>query len=506
MMKRNKKANLFVLILSSIILFIGILLFAAAEWYLATFGDVGFDAVLFTLMEGVEEAESSLIIAFLIKTIIPALIGTAVVIPILFASLKRKVVLRVGEKRKFTLYPLRKGIAALCSVVLSVALMISAADRVELLSYIRYLSEQSTIFEEIYVDPSEATITFPEQKQNLIWIYLESMEATFFSKAQGGYMEESLIPELYTLAAENTNFSPNSGVGGYYALSGATWTIGGLVSSTAGIPLKVPPGIQKNRYGRDTDDFLPGVTSMTSILHENGYYQALMVGSDSAFGGRKAYFTQHGLDRIYDLYTAREDGIAPEGYKVWWGIEDWRLFEYAKQALTEIAQQEQPFAFSMLTVDTHNTDGYLCELCGNDFDEQYENVLACSSKQVSAFIDWIQQQDFYENTTIVIMGDHPTLDKAYVARRVPEGAVRTGYNCFINARAQTDNTRNRVFCTLDMFPSVLAAMGCDIEGDRLGLGTNLFSSTPTLCEEMGKDEFNEELAKRSEYYFKQFYF
>lgn len=48
----------------------------------------------------------------------------------------------------------------------------------------------------------------------------------------------------------------------------------------------------------------------------------------------------------------------------------------------------------MLTVDTHFTDGYVCELCQNQYDEQYSNVIACSSRQVSEFLDWIKQQDF----------------------------------------------------------------------------------------------------------------
>ena len=48
-----------------------------------------------------------------------------------------------------------------------------------------------------------------------------------------------------------------------------------------------------------------------------------------------------------------------------------------------------------------------------------------------------------------------------------------------------------------MFPTTLSAIGADIEGDRLGLGTDLFSSTPTLCEELGEDLYKEELEKSS---------
>ena len=57
-----------------------------------------------------------------------------------------------------------------------------------------------------------------------------------------------------------------------------------------------------------------------------------------------------------------------------------------------------------------------------------------------------------------------------------------------------------------MFPTTLAAIGCEIEGERLGLGTNLFSGKPTLVEEMGIEAFDAEMTKTSDYYTKNFFF
>ena len=51
-----------------------------------------------------------------------------------------------------------------------------------------------------------------------------------------------------------------------------------------------------------------------------------------------------------------------------------------------------------------------------------------------------------------------------------------------------------------MYPTTLAAMGVTIPGDRLGLGTNLFSSTSTLAEIYGMDDLNTELLKDSQLY------
>jgi phosphoglycerol transferase len=140
-----------------------------------------------------------------------------------------------------------------------------------------------------------------------------------------------------------------------------------MVGHTAGVPLKVPEGITdwQNGYGKD-GHFLPGLSNLQTILAENGYYQTLMVGSNASFGGRKTYYETHNVDKVYDLYTARKDGIVSPTYFEWWGMEDLYLYEYAKQELTEIAQQDQPFAFTMLTVDTHHVGGYACAYCGNE--------------------------------------------------------------------------------------------------------------------------------------------
>ena len=498
--KQTKKRGLLAALLCAVLLFAGAVSFFAARWYRATYGDVGFDAILYTLLAGVEGAEAGLMGSFVRRALLPALAVTALLALFFFPPVKRGLALCIRGRK---VYPLPRAGSVLCSVILSAALLLTAAARVDLPGYVAYRSATSTIFEERYVDPAQATITFPEKKQNLIYIYLESVETTFLPQELGGGSQVDVLPGLYALARENVNFSHNSGVGGFSSLAGSTWTIGAMVAATAGVPLKVPPGIGINDYGEGS--FLPGLVTLSDVLHDNGYYQALMVGSPAVFGGRRQYYEQHGTDCIYDIDTARQE-VVPWDYVVWWGMEDLHLFEYAKRVLPEMARAEQPFAFTMLTVDTHHVGGYICQLCGEEYDEQYENVLACSDRQVSQFVDWLKQQDFYGDTTVIIAGDHPTMDNDYVTRRLAPDVPRTVYNCFLNPRARTDNTKNRVFCSLDMFPTTLAAMGCTIEGDRLGLGTDLFSSTPTLCEELGRDAFEAEQAKQSDYYTRNFFF
>ena len=158
----------------------------------------------------------------------------------------------------------------------------------------------------------------------------------------------------------------------------------------------------------------------------------------------------------------------------------------------------------MLTVDTHHVGGYKCELCGDEYEEKYENVYACASKQVLDFVNWVKDQPFYENTTIIIVGDHASMDAEYFDRAFDDDYERHMYNCFINAPITTENVSNRVFTPMDMFPTTLAVLGCTIEGDRLGLGTNLFSDKQTLAEEYTIDVLNSELGKTSDFYTDKF--
>ena len=496
--KKTSKKSIAIVVGCIILLFLGCMAFFSARWYITEFGDTGFDSILYTLFSEMSGTDSAVIMNFMTTALLPAIVAW-VVLSLLFWAKKAKT-----EQKGF--FPFTRKRAAVVSLVLSLVMLGNAAATVDLPSYIAYVSQQSTIYQDEYVDPMKAKITFPEEKRNLIYIYLESMENTYMSQDVGGALDHNTMPELTALVQdeENINFSHTDGIGGFHNMTGASWTIGAMVAHTAGIPLKVPIGVDRNEYGQDS--FLPGVNSITNVLQEAGYYQTLMVGSDANFGGRKPYFEQHGLDRTFDIFTAREVGIVPPGYFVFWGMEDMHLFDFAKQELTKIAEQEEPFAFSMLTVDTHRTNGYVCRKCIGLWGEQYENVISCSSKQVAEFIEWVKQQDFYENTTIIIAGDHVTMDEGYIDRNVAEDYDRTVYNCILNSPVDTEYEKNRQFVAADMFPTTLAAIGCEIEGERLGLGTNLFSGKPTLVEEMGLEAFDAELTKTSDYYTKHFFF
>lgn len=287
--------------------------------------------------------------------------------------------------------------------------------------------------------------------------------------------------------------------------------MGALMTTSSGVPISL--GVfgegSQNTQGRD-NTFLNGLTTLGDILKARGYKQEFLCGSDITFSHRDVYYEVHGNYKIFDFNTALNEGYATE-HNGWWGIDDYTLFKIARDELTELAKGDKPFNFTMLTVDPHHNGGYICSHCGNDYSDRTANVITCQDKLVADFIEWCKQQDFYENTTIVITGDHPRMDRPTAIIDKSLGYYeRTMYNCILNPATDVKGEKtNRAFTSMDIFPTTLAAMGFEIEGDRLGLGTNLFSEMPTLWEELGGDRasydwLERQIQKDSTYYRENF--
>lgn len=500
-------------VLLFLIFFLLIILWRSADWFLNNFDNVDLSVAIYQLFSPLKGTESGVLGDYISQCLYLSLfLSVAVVILYTFYDMMAgRIFLEIdcqigtkrlrigGKKSKYTnirkLVILWACIAVLCGCVWNKAVEVGMPE------YLESVTNVSSIFESEYISPDDVAITFPEKKRNLIFIYLESMETTYASAQEGGGKPVNYIPELTQLAEENLFFSDDEDFGGAGFANGSGWTMGALLSSATGVPYKLP--VDGNDAG-EYESFAPGLKGLGEVLLENGYQNYFMCGSDVSFGGRKDFYEQHGDYHIRDYNSAKKDGIISEDYQVFWGMEDEKLYEYAKQQLTKIAGQSEPFNFTMLTVDTHPSDGYLCGLCGDAYETQYENVLACASRQAAQFVDWVSRQEWYENTTIVITGDHKNMktdfwdDIGDYDRKI--------YNCFINLPdgLSAVQTTSREFSVLDLFPTTLAAIGADIEGERLALGTNLFSEKKTLPEEMGFKEFNAELKLYSNYYYKNF--
>ena len=482
--KDKKGLKIIGIVCSFIIVTLVVLICFSIKWMFDTWINLSMDELIYHLTAPLEGTNKEMIWQYVRACVVPTvLIMTGITVLVLFERKREKPCWRVIA------------VVVVISILAQTCSVYGAWKKLDISGYMANQGEVSTFIDDNYVDPRNVELTFPEQKRNLIYIFLESMEDTYGDTENGGGFEENVIPELTSLARKNEDFSgKDTTLNGGYCMPGATWTMGAMFGQTSGLPLNI--SIDGNAM--DTQEkFFPEIITIGDILESAGYTQTLMMGSDATFGGRRNYFSQHGNYNIKDYNYAIEQGWIPEDYKVWWGYEDQKLFTYAKKELQELASGDQPFNLTLLTVDTHFEDGYPCKICSDTYgDNQYANVMACSSRQVSEFVKWIQQQDFYSNTTIVVTGDHLTMDSDF-CDGVDDNYKRKVYTVYINADA-TSVSAKREYTTYDNFPTTLAALGVQIEGDRLGLGTNLFSSIQTLVERYGYETEQKELQKKSD--------
>ena len=368
--------------------------------------------------------------------------------------------------------------------------------KLNLYQYIVNTFENNNFIENNYVNPKDVNLKFPEKKRNLIYIILESMELTFSDKVNGGYFNKNRIPELSNIASQWETFNGDLKIlNGSIPVYGTTWTMGAVFGLTSGLPLKISVGVNSMTTQKH---FFKNTTTLSDILYENGYDNIVMKDLDMTFAGAELYFKEHGNSTVMDYKYCSEHGLIPKDYYVWWGFEDEKLFSIARDQITQKAQQDKPFSFIIFTNDTHMEDGYLSDFCPKFFDDKYSNVINCSSMQVAKFLSWIQQQPFYQNTTIVIVGDHLTMDSDY-AKDIPDDYKRKVYTAIINSPIHPNNLGYRKYSTFDLFPTVLSSLGVDIEGEKLGLGVNLYSNEPTILEKMSENEFNVNLSKKSRF-------
>lgn len=512
--RKNIKRNpLCVLAIHTIVLILLFLTYGYI-WGLSIYGNITINEIIFNLNMPLEGISKPLFEDGIRRVILPTLLSFLFFEILVHAPINKSFSFQSNKHNRLwvQILPFRLpfGVALISLTCWFFVLFFCADQSFIITDYIISQMQQSELIEKEYVDPQKVSITFPEKKRNLITIYVESCETTTQDRSHGGLFDINYTPEMTELALEEISFSQSDLLQGAAVAPACGWTISGLVAQTSGLPLKMY--VYDDRAG-GTDNimeistsFMPGATSMGDILHHAGYKNVFMAGSDFSFGGRKQYYLQHGNYEILDYHVAIERGIIPENYYVNWGFEDVKLYDWAKQELLNLSSSDEPFHFAMLTVDTHMPNGYICSICPEIHNEAYGNILSCSSKQLTDFIQWCREQPFYENTTIVVTGDHPSMVKDFyeIEANKHEGTVdRLVYNAFIHSSIDTKRNKNRLFTTLDFFPTTLASIGVQIEGERLGLGTNLFSNVPTLSEVYGYETLFDDLNRASSFYNKE---
>ena len=484
--------------LFAILQYLCLLLFLAIAWAVDTFPLSNVDAVLFTLFAGTNEGSEEFVISsFLTKVLYPSLYYFVLLWALQAAFttflIQKKYSLGFSLFRfKFVLG--RKGwsvqLARLQQGVLVMMLAVCSCHLL-LLPGIVFSSPfkaffqrpvDSELYRNFYVHPDSVRIETPSDSQkNIVVIFVESLESNF----------AKWTPEINALRDGSVDFPP-----GGLNVAGTSWTIAGITGKLCGIPLNMPMGI--NEYHGKLPTYLPHAKCLMNVLADKGYNQVYMQGSSGDFTQKRAFWTTHGNVAVHDIEYYKKVGKIPQDYYVFWGFEDRKLYGFAKEELDSLARLDKPFALYLLTVDTHQPEGYLDDSCTAqipDIGKKFPRALHCASRQLDSFISWAKEQSWYGNTTIAVMGDH-TLDMLTEKAEVPVSDTLYWVSFLLNSSVG-QTVANRRYSSLDMFPTLLEAMGFNLEGRAVGLGRSLFANQPTALEHYGVHVLDSLLRERS---------
>ncbi len=237
----------------------------------------------------------------------------------------------------------------------------------------------------------------PAIKKNLVLIYAESLERTYFDDA----LFPGLVPNLKRLARTGLDFTdlrqvPSQG-----------YTLAGLVASQTGVPFVVP-SVRLGNAMSGVDLFYPGAEGFGQVLKSSGYRLVYLGGADSRFAGKDKFLRQNGYDEVSGLHELSH--LKGDDPADGWGLHDDTLLRIAKERIVELSASKQPYVLTLLTLDTHFPTGRVAPSLRNlvyrDGSNPMLNAVHAADVLLSNFINEIKSIDKSGDVVIVLMSDH----------------------------------------------------------------------------------------------------
>ena len=308
-----------------------------------------------------------------------------------------------------------------------------------------------------------------ETPKNLLFIYAESLENTYF--------DEKLFPGLTSdLNTLEVDYKFND----VRQLWATGWTIAGMFGSQCGLPL----AIGYNEMLGATESFYGQAFCLGDFLKSQNYYLSFIQGTSVTFSGIKNIFSSHGFDHIQGSETL-QPMVSDPNYKTHWGLYDDSLLPIVKEHFSKINREHKRHATFFATMDTHHPDGHYSQSCGDKFKYQdgknkILNAVHCSQFLISKFIREIQNSDLSKNLLIVIISDHLAMRNSAIDS-LEKGERKNLFWIIDPSKSGEAKVISRPASILDIGSTTLDALG--FEGG-LGLGRSLLNpKNKTLVEQ-----------------------
>ena len=337
----------------------------------------------------------------------------------------------------------------------------------------------TTLYEKHYVSPDD-TIKAPAQKRNLILIYLESFEQTFTSAEHYG---SNLIPHLNNLQTPDNHSTE------YRSVQGAQYSIAALVATHCGIPLFFIE--EHDMYARTF--FLPGAVCFPEILKANDYQTEIIKAADIHFTDTDKFALNHGYQKALgknEIIAKYNEFNEPQYQGSFNGLTDRALYEVAKKELAEFSP-DKPFFLTLFSLNTHVPGYYTNKDCATPYND-IRDAFMCSDKDIANFINWLKISPYWNNTTVVILGDHLFPNRIKTKNHIK----RKIFNVFLNLPDGKKINNHKILSALDIPATLLESINFNLRDHSFGLGRSVFADIPSLLEQI-KSKLNNYLMQHS---------
>lgn len=307
--------------------------------------------------------------------------------------------------------------------------------------------------------------------RNVIAISLESLQSFVINNEMNG---EVITPFLNSLTQDKDTYYFND----FYHQTGL-----GKTSDSEFI-------FENSLYGlgRGAVFFTHGENTYNSFaerLGENGYFTNVMHANNKSFWNRDMIYKSFNLNQFYDI----ESYNVTEETSVNWGLKDVPFFEQSAALMKEMPQ---PFYSRLITLTNHYPfyldpeDMMIPEYDSNSGTlNRYFQTVRYLDESVKEFFDDLKEQGLYENSIIVMYGDHYGISENHnkaMAKYLDKEEI-TPYDStllqavplYIHIPGDNDGqVMDNVSGQLDIRPTLLHLLGIETSKD-MQLGADLFS-------------------------------
>lgn len=321
---------------------------------------------------------------------------------------------------------------------------------------------------------------------NLLLMYIESIERTYSNEIFGDAYED-----LQMLGEQGVVFE------GVRQMDNTGWTMAGMIASQCGVPL-MPAGLLHDSQFEPLSAVVPGVDCLGDILAAQGYRLSYLGGASTQFAGKGLFYRGHQFNTV----KGRED-LEPKlddpDYVNSWGLYDDTLYDITAEEIRRLNQEDDgPWGVVNLSLAGHAPSGFPSQACldrQGEFDGQ--DILysvECSAWLARDLIERLENEGLLDNTLVVVLSDHLTMRVSVWDQLT--ALDRDNTLIMLGDGVEPQRIR-RDASMLDVFPTLLDALGFDLEENRVGLGASLLSDKSTLVEVHGMSLLNERLREET---------